>query len=421
MLGISTDSATERALATTTDRASIWRNRPFLFVFAGYCVSLLGNTFHGMALNLWVIQSTGSAKLMSAIVIVHLLSSVLLGSFAGTVADRMDRRTLMVAADAVRFLLVLSIALAMLIPGTPFFVLIVLTALVSFASHFHAPSFQASLGGIVGDRKVHQAVGVIHIADNVIRISGFALGGVVVAAYGGVVAITVDAFTFLASGSLIFLAGKFPSTMKHAKKTRAFKTDLLAGFNYLWKDSFLRSVVAMSPLLFLFFLSMLMLIQVMAVQVWHASPFEFGLIESCIPLGYVVGSGIILGSGNKMAKRGRWILGSVVLMGPVYYLLSQAGSVAFALPFILCAGLLFSFGTLIINVSLRLRVAPDIQGRVFGTLGSLTSVAPPIGIAVSSYLSDLYGPSTVIAFGGASLFALAIVGCISLKAIRQFD
>jgi drug/metabolite transporter (DMT)-like permease len=125
--------------------------------------------------------------------------------------------------------------------------------------------------------------------------------------------------------------------------------------------------------------------------------------------------------GNKLKSRGKWIFMSIMMMGPVYMLLSQVDSAVLALPFILIIGFLFSFGTLIINLTLRLEVDSEIQGRVFGTLGSLTSVAPPIGLAVSSIFSDIYGPSIVLAYCGFGILCMGILSFLYLKTIRKYD
>ncbi|PGR02196.1 MFS transporter, partial [Bacillus cereus] len=131
----------------------------------GYTLSMFGNSFHSIALNLWVLQATGSAKLMSTIAITHMVMSMLFSSIAGTVADRVDRRKLMWITDIIRSLLILSIAFCIAIPGTPFILIIILTALTSCAGLFQSPAFHASLVDIVGKDKVQQATGVLNVAD----------------------------------------------------------------------------------------------------------------------------------------------------------------------------------------------------------------------------------------------------------------
>lgn len=293
---------------------SIWRNRTFMFVFSSYSLSLLGNTFHSIALNLWVLQTIGSAKLMSVVLITHLVISMLFGSFAGTIADRSDRRTIMWATDLVRFVLVSAIAVLIYLPGIPFIFIVILTGLVAFAGVLRSPAFQASLVDIVGKEQLTQAVSAISIADNVIRISGFALGGIAVAAFGGVFAIAIDAVTFLLSAILLLFAGKFryEAAKDITSPQSSFKKDLMDGFHYVWNDSFARAAVILLPLVMFFFLSTFMLIQVMAVQVWKAEPFVFGLMEACIPLGYVAGSILIMRFDQRFKNRGKWIIGSMM-------------------------------------------------------------------------------------------------------------
>lgn len=404
--------------------ASIWRNRPFTIVFTSYGISLLGNTFHSIALNLWVLQTTGSAKLMSSVFITQLVVVMLFGSVAGTIADRVDRRTLMWATDLIRFVLVGGIALMMYLPGSPFIVIIVLTGLVSLASAFRTPAFQASLINLVGKEHVTKAVGIMTITDNFIRIGGFALGGIAVAAFGGVFAIAIDSVAFLLSAVLIFLAGQFPYPMHEKEENEgkaSFKEDFASGFRYIWNNTFVRSIILLLPIAIFFFTSTFMLIQVMAVQVWKATPFLFGLLEACIPLGYVIGSFLIIRLDNRMKKKGLWIMGSLLAMGPLFIIIAQAASALVALPFILLVGFLFSFSTTMVFVILRLAIEPAMQGRVFGLLGSLTSVAPPIGLAVFSILSDLYGPSLIITISGTLMLIIVGASYTSMKSIRSYD
>lgn len=402
---------------------SIWRNRTFMFVFSSYSLSLLGNTFHSIALNLWVLQTTGSAKLMSVVLITHLVISMLFGSFAGTIADRSDRRTLMWVTDLVRFVLVAAIAALIYLPGIPFIFIVILTGIVAFAGVLRTPAFQASLVDIVGKEQMTKAVGAISIADNVTRITGFALGGIAVAAFGGVFAIAIDAVTFLLSAILLLFAGKFRYTAAKdiTKQQASFKQDLLDGFRYVWNDSFARAAVILLPIVMFFFLSTFMLIQVMAVQVWKAEPFVFGLMEACIPLGYVAGSILIMRFDHRLKNRGKWIIGSTILMGPFFIAIAQIPSAAIALPFILLVGFLFSFSTTIIYIVLRVIIDPALQGRVFGLLGALTSVAPPIGLAVFSTLSDLYGPAIIITISGTAMLLMGIIAYSRMKSIRQFN
>lgn len=407
----------------STENLSIWRNRAFLFVFASTSLSVLGSTFHSIALNLWILQTSGSARLMSAVVIIHLVINMLFGSFAGTIADRVNRRNLMLATDIIRFVIISLIALLIYVPNTSYIYIMILTGIVAFVGTFRSPAFQAALVEIVGKNQLTQAVGAISISDNIVRISGFALGGVAVALFGGAFAIAIDAVTFLLSAISLLLAGQFlfQQPQNSDKPTTSFKEDLIEGIHYVWRDPFARASIFLLPVVMLFFLSTFMLIQVMAIQVWKAQSIVFGLIEACIPLGFVIGSIIIMRLDKRLKRRGWWILGSMILMGPLFIIISQVTNALVALPFILLVGFLFSFSTTIIYIMLRVAIEPDIQGRVFGLLGALTSVAPPVGLALFSTLSDYYGPSPIILISGIFMIIITAVASYRMRIFRSFN
>ncbi|MNE64547.1 hypothetical protein D3C80_1599640 [compost metagenome] len=91
-----------------------------------------------------------------------------------------------------------------------------------------------------------------------------------------------------------------------------------------------------------------------------------------------------------------------------------------ALPVILLIGFTFSFSTLLINIILRLEVPEELQGRMFGVLGSLMSVAPPLGLAVFSAGADVFGVSQVLAAAGALLSLFGTAAVLTLKQIRRY-
>ncbi|MNH96026.1 enterobactin exporter EntS [compost metagenome] len=204
------------------------------------------------------------------------------------------------------------------------------------------------------------------------------------------------------------------------QEKKKFIQDLGEGIRYIWKFPFAKAVIIMLPTLTLFFMPSMMLTQVMAVNVWKASPFQFGLMEACIPLGYMIGSGLIMILGSRIRRRGLFIMTGLLCLGPMYVLLSFITSAAAAIPVVLLIGFMFSFCTLLINIILRLEISEEIQGRVFGVLGSIMSVAPSIGLSIVSYLSDHFSPGPVMGSIGLLLLLFALYTSTKLKIIRGY-
>lgn len=394
-----------------------------MLLLCSFSISLFGNTFHSIALSLWVLQTTGSAKLVAVLTIINLLLSSLLGSIGGTFADRTNRRTIMLVTDLISCILVVSLALVISLPSASFIIVALLTALTTASALFQSPAYQASIITVVGKEHVQQAVGMLNLSENICRTVGFSMGGIFVAGFGAADAILFDGVTFVVSFLLVLAVRSLPvPTRVNAEpgQKRNFIQDLGEGIRYIWKFPFAKAVIIMLPTLTLFFMPSLMLTQVMAVNVWKASPFQFGLMEACIPLGYMIGSGLIMILGSRIRRRGLFIMSGLFCLGPMYILLSFITSAATAIPVVLLIGFMFSFCTLLINIILRLEISEEIQGRVFGVLGSIMSVAPSIGLTLVSYLSDYFSPGPVMGSIGLLLFLFALFAFTKLKIIRDY-
>ncbi|KOY13087.1 MFS transporter [Paenibacillus xylanivorans] len=399
---------------------ALWRNVAYRRILCGYGISVFGDCFNGIAISLWVLQTTGSAKSMAAVQVCNMVVSFLFGSFAGTFADRLDRRTLMLSSDLFRGAMAFIIAVSLFVLHAPFPFVLLLLSLSMFSSLFQAPAFHASVTSLVGREHLQQATGTIHLVDNIARISGLAAAGISVSAFGGFTAIMITGVTFLLSAICVMLAGRFPDVQRSSMHRGSFVKEWGGSFSYIFANPLIRSIVILNPLLILFFMSAIMLVQVMAVKVWQANPVQFGLIETCIPLGYMLGSGILIASGKRLKRRGRWVFIGLLVLGPLYMLLSNVSSPLLALPLIIGGGAMFACCTMLTQIMMRAEVPDELQGRIYGVLGTITSTAPILGLTVVSVLADQWGAQAVLESLGALLLVVGVIAAAGLKSIRTY-
>ncbi|MFI2858554.1 MFS transporter [Paenibacillus sp. JSM ZJ436] len=437
----------ESAVRSSASSASLWHNRPFLLLLSGYSLSVFGNGFQSIALSLWILETTGSARMMSLVMGIYMLSSLLFGVVAGTVSDRSNRIRLMTAADLLRALCTAGIALVIGLAPQLTFAVLILVGMTAVSGLFHSPSMQTSLVRFAGQDQIQRSTSLVNIMENIARVSGLALGGVVITWFGGVAAIWVDSFTFLLSAMLISQAGAYiaarerqgiragegeelaapPDPVQESLNCKSHPprkkllSEMWSGLQFMKNDAAARAVMILSPSLMLFFTSCLMLIQVVAVKVWKVNPAGFGLIEAAFPVGYLTGSFLILTLDQRLRRRGWLIFAGIFSLGPVFVLMTFSRSLVFSVLLIFAAGFMFAFATLLVQILLRLRVQPDMLGRAFGILGSLTSVLPPAGLALSAFAADLYGPAPTLLIIGLLLSVLGILSFAGLKPIRDFD
>lgn len=399
---------------------ALWRNVAYRRILCGYGISVFGDCFNGIAISLWVLQTTGSAKSMAAVQVCNMVVSFLFGSFAGTFADRLDRRTLMLSSDLFRGAMAFIIAVSLFVLHAPFPIVLLMLSLSMFSSLFQAPAFHASVTSLVGREHLQQATGTIHLVDNIARISGLAAAGIAVSAFGGFTAIMITGVTFLLSAICVMLAGRFPDVQRSSMHRGSFVKEWGGSFSHIFAHPLIRSIVILNPLLILFFMSAIMLVQVMAVNVWQANPVQFGLIETCIPLGYMLGSGILIASGNRLKRKGRWVFIGLLVLGPLYMLLANVSSPVVALPLIIAGGAMFACCTMLTQIMMRAEVPDELQGRIYGVLGTITSTAPILGLTLVSVMADQWGAQTVLESLGALLLVVGIIAVAGLKSIRTY-
>lgn len=400
----------------------LFANRSFLWVYLGNTLSIIGEGFHSIVVGYWVLSTTGSAKAMMTIMLIQMISSFILGSIAGTFADRYNRRKIMLSMDITRALLMTGVAAVVYFGGgEAWWMLIGLLALIGAASQIHNPAFSSSLIHIVGKDQIQQATSLMQVTDTLSRLCGLSLGGAAVALFGGPVSVIAVSVAFLLSAGCVLLAGAFPNSKRQEEEKLGFWDDFKQGLVFIRSHAIARSVSILLPSIMVFFVASMMVFQVLAVTVWKATPWQFGMLESIIPIGYATGAGLVAILGRRLVKRGMWVCLAMLLAGPNLMILSLMNHVYFATPFVFLIGFILSIGTVIVTVMLRTEVDGEYQGRVFGTIGSLSSLATPFGLILSGVFSDLYGADLVLLVNGAGLTLVAALCVCFLKTLRKYD
>ncbi len=406
--------------APTLAVPSLKANRTFHLILAGHVISILGDGFHSVALGLWVLQSTGSAKAMSLVMGIRIAVGILLGPIAGTVVDRSDRRRMMWSMDLLRGALVLALAVLVAVPGTSLPAILLLTALTAIATQFRFPAFSASLIHIVGKENVRQAGSTMQMLITISRIAGPLLGGMLVAAAGGWSAFVADAASFFLCAAFVLVAGSFPSPVATGKQRKPFWRDLTTGFSHIWENPLVGALTMIAPCINFFGNAYAVLLSVMAVKVWQAEPGAFGTLEAMFPLGIGAGAALLTVLPKKLRHRGFWIAGTTALMGPVIVAIALMPGVKPALVVVAILGVVYAMSQTLASTALQSEVAPEIQGRVFGTFGALMNIATPLSLAAAGLFSDWVGPRPVMVAVGIGLGLVGMIGA-TLRGLRQYD
>ena len=327
----------------------------------------------------------------------------LIAPFAGVLADRWPKRTLLVSADLVRAAVVLGLVFA---PNV--WVLLALVLVKTTASTFFNPAQQATVRMTVPDESLLAANSLSQIALQTSKVAGPALGGLVVGLSSPRVALAVDAASFVASAAILSRLPREPAG--GVRVSAPFWTELRAGLAYIASRRALRwGIAAASAAIFL--VLMFDTLFPLALHGLGVNASLLGLAIGAIGLGAIVGA-IVLGQFAAAVNPFALIGSAKLVTGAVVALIGIAVSVDLGAPAgvwvpallvigLASAGVLVSYPTI-----LQRETPPELMGRVVATAQSLPTLlqltAPLIGAAVAEWR----GVGFVFIVGGAGLAAL---------------
>lgn len=213
-------------------------SRDFILLVTGQGISLFGNLMLRFAMSMWVLDETGSATVFGLILAVSIVPMIVLSPFGGVLADRMNRRTIMVALDALSGVLVLASALVFAAIGFNIAAIAVMQVLLAVLGAFETPTVQAALPQMFrqhGQATMRQAMAVVNQVQQIGSLLPSFLGGVLYAMFGIRLMMIITIVSFAAAAALeglIRLAA--PDRGDEALPTPI--EDFKAGIRFLVKD-----------------------------------------------------------------------------------------------------------------------------------------------------------------------------------------
>ena len=172
-------------------------SKTFFVLWAGQLVSTLGSGLTGFALPVWIYEKTGSAEQFGLLMFAALVPSLLVTPFAGALVDRWDRRTVLLASDALSAMMTLAIAALALSGRFEVWHLFVITALGSAMGAFQEPAFAAALRMLVSERHLGRAAGLMQTAGAATGLLTPLVAGLLVVTIGLGGVVLIDVATFL--------------------------------------------------------------------------------------------------------------------------------------------------------------------------------------------------------------------------------
>ena len=390
----------------------LWRDRNFSIFWLAQTLSVAGDSFAYIAVPLLVLRATGSVAQMGLLTGAGGAASIGAGIVAGVLADRLDRRTLLIWCDLARMLLYGAIPLAWSFGPHVWLLYVVLPACEAIGMVFQV-TYVTAVRNLVDTDRITEANGRLYATATAAGVLGPLLAGVISGAFGPTAAIAIDAASFAlsAAGAALIRLRTAARPAPAAPGRRRAWTELLAGANFLWRHPVLR---ALTGALTLFIFLTYGLTDVLIYYLRHdlgQSYATVGVVLGLAAVGEVGGSMLVARVRRAIGFGAAWI-GGVAVCGIAVACLGASASIP-AIAILAGLYLLCSSVSGICSMSLRQEVTPDhLLGRVTSAFWTIHFSLGPVGAALLTWAAGRYGVPAVCAAAGA--------GCLLIAAAALF-
>jgi MFS family permease len=381
------------------------RVRNYRLYASGQLVSLTGTWMQRVAQDWLVLELTNSGTALGIVTALQFGPSLVLGLWGGVIADRGDKRKILLGTQTALAVLALALGLLDLAGIVQFWHVLVLALLLGVIAALDTPVRQSFVIEMVGKHDLANAVAINSAIFNAGRVLGPALAGVLISATG-----TGWAFVANAVSSLAVLAGLWmmrPAELYPSPPLRRAKGQLRDGFRYVRGRADLMLAMALVFVVGTFGLNFQITTALIAKQLFHRGASGYGFLSTALAMGACAGAVVA----TRRVKRPSqlFLIFAALAFGVAEIAAGLMPSFATTALLLVPTGLLMLTFTTATNASVQLGVEPTMRGRVMALYLICFMGGTPLGAPLVGWLASAAGPRWGLLSGGIVCVAFTII------------
>ena len=383
-------------------------NRNFTLLWSGRIVSQMGDKFYAIALSLWVLEYMKFPGAMGIYLTSAMLPGIVLGLFTGPIADRFDKKKILILSDCIRGLIVFGILTLSLAGILAFEHIIIASVLLSLSSSFFETSAQSIVPEIVEKEKLQKANSLNQLVGGICSILGPAMGAAAVVFFGYECIFVINAISFLISALFEVFLRYEPE--KKEKRSISMLSDMIEGFRYLGNRKKTMIIIIIIGIAHFFMGSLNVAIPFLAGTLDGNTKQNVGWLEAAIGIGLTLGA-IYIGIGRRNRTKDGKLFLYLIAAGLCFTgmgILSLVG-VKPVVPYLI---MLVFMGIAIVNASvywqslLQSSTPSSLTGRVFSLSSLIGNISLPVAFGVYGVILQGINLADVILISGLCLVGI---------------
>ncbi|PFB32041.1 MFS transporter [Bacillus cereus] len=385
-------------------------------------VSIFGSSMYSFALGLYVLQITGSALNFAITLILGTIPMIVMNPFAGVIADKVDKKNLVVCMDLLSGFLLIAVYILSSYYGLNLFTIYTTTFLMTVFTTFFGIGLEAAKPNIVSKERLMSINSISKIIDSVSLILGPMLGGIIFSVFNIKTFIIINGISFILSGiALLFIHFKlfeYNINEENSKRGVNFIIDIKEGVSYLLEKESLKNTFHIL-ISFNFFLGFAVTVPLPYIinTVLNLSSKQFGIIQATFPVGMIIGAIVVKKITDRFSysyllkKLSSMLSVFMIILGiPVLFKSFEVNDLVFVITY--CVVMIF-LGFIIALIDIPLiyfmqnEIPDEYRGRVLSIGLSIGKMMLPIAMALSGLLLN-YIPAYTIPIVGGFLYLIVI-------------
>lgn len=391
---------------TTVPRAG-WRRDVAVFL-SGQTVSMFGSMLVQYAIMWHLTLETRSGVVLMASAVFGMLPQAIVSIFGGVWADRLNRKMLIIAADASIAVTTLALAIFMMLGYQELWLIYLTLAIRSTGAGIQSPAVMALIPQLVPADKLLRVNGIFQSIQSAIMLISPAAAAGIYASMSIVAVFWVDVVTAIIGIGLLLLISV--PTVRTVVDTGYF-ADLAKGVRYTFTHGFVRWLLLLFGIVFVLTVAPSMLTPLMVVRSFGDEVWMLTVNELAFSVGMLLG-GVLVAAWGGLKNKVVTVLAAAVLFGALSIALGLSTDMWVFFGFMLVVGVAVPFFSTPSTTLLQERVEPEYQGRVFGFVGVVMATAMPIGMLVFGPLADIVSVESLLIAAGVVTFLVVLVAAV---------
>jgi DHA3 family macrolide efflux protein-like MFS transporter len=378
--------------------------RNISFFIAGQMISFVGSLLVQYAIFWYINLETKSGTILTIAIIASFIPLLIFSPIAGVLADKMNRKLLIIIADGSIALVTLVTAILFSLGDIQIWMLIVVTGIRGIGQAIHGPAIGAAIPLMVPQDKLMRVQGIQTGIQSAFNVLGPIVAAVLISWFSIGFLFYIDTVTAFLGVATLLLFVTIPKHVNEDKKqTTSGLQDFFAGLKYVKTHTFLIPffiylfivLILVSPVAFLSPLQV-----VRSFQTFGTEVFRLTMVEVGFSLGMTIGALLVAwwgGFNNRIVTAGI----AISIMGFGVLMLGVVGNFYVYIMFMLVQGVVLPFYNTPMTVMIQEQVDPAYMGRVSSISTMINSIAMPIGIALFGPLADVVSIELLLLVSGA--------------------